>query len=182
MSGLLALIYLAILIGVPVIAVSWAWRRWTKAFQRGIAVFGGFLGMLGMLWLALGDQWAADKQVRELCAKDGGVRVYETVTLPTDKYDMYARANWVIPDKSHAKLTDDYYSETDRHYFKTGNPEMSRRQYQIVRRSDGKILGESISYGRGGGDLPGPWHESSYHCPSGESLSIETQIFQRGSK
>ncbi|MDK9705272.1 MAG: hypothetical protein OEL20_19275 [Sulfuritalea sp.] len=138
--------------------------------------------MIASLFLVGCEKARLDQQVKELCAKDGGVKVYETVTLSTDMYDRYARTNWILPDKSDAKPTDDYYIEIQRHYYKTGNPEMSRRQYRIIRRSDEKVLGESISYGRGGGDLPGPWHGSSYHCPSGESLSIETKVFQRGSK
>lgn len=128
------------------------------------------------------EKYRLDAQVRELCAKDGGIKVYETVTLVAEKYDAYARTNWILPDKSQAKPSDDYFTVTDTNYYRTGNPEMSRRQYQIIRRSDGKVLGESISYGRGGGDLPGPWHDSSYHCPTGKSLSIATQVFQRGSK
>lgn len=138
---------------------------------------------IAMLQLLTGCEKARlDQQVKELCAKDGGIKVYETVKLPPVKYDEYARNNWIFPNKAQAKLTDDFFTETDRYYYKKGNPEMSRRQYRIIRHSDGKVLGESISYGRGGGDMPGPWHDSSYQCPpiSKDYPGIEALIFQKG--
>jgi hypothetical protein len=121
-----------------------------------------------------------DDEVKRLCAIDGGVKVYETVRLSAEKYDELKRVNFVLPDKSRAKSTDEYYVDTDRHYFRQGNPEMSRRQYRIIRRSDQKILGELVFYGRGGGDLPGPWHGSSFTCPDPTQVHFESAIFVKG--
>jgi hypothetical protein len=121
-----------------------------------------------------------DAEVKRLCAIDGGVRVYETVRLPADKFNELKRRNFVLPDKLAAKQTDEYYVETDRHYYRQGNPEMSRRQYKIIRRSDHKTLGELIFYGRGGGDLPGPWHGSSFTCPDPTQVHFEAAIFVKG--
>ena len=122
-----------------------------------------------------------DAQVRELCAKDGGIKVYETVKLPPQLVDKYGVVR--IPDKAQAEPSDEYYYETDTRYYRKGNPEMSRRQYQIIRRSDGKVLGELIFYGRGGGDLPGPWHDSSFTCPDPTKLpNFESSIFVKGDK
>jgi hypothetical protein len=152
--------------------------------MRNFATKSKAVALMIAIGLAIGgcEKARLDEQVRELCAKDGGIKVYETVTLPADKFDAYARTNWILPDKMQAKPTDDYFTVTDTRYYRTGNPEMSRRQYQIIRRSDGKVLGELVIYGRGGGDLPGPWMDSTYHCPPyGKSLEIETQVFQRGS-
>lgn len=176
MSGLLALFYLVVLIGVPVIAVRWAWRRWMGDLQRGVAVFGGFLGMVGMLWLALGDQWAADKQVRELCASDGGVKVYETVRLPGEKFDKYGQVNFYKPTQGENTLGPEYVFKDETTYYRRGNPEMWRTHYQVIRRSDGKLLSESASYSRRGGDLPGPWHPSSFSCPKEIGLIEKTFI------
>lgn len=176
MSGLLALIYSAVFIGVPVMAVSWAWRRWTKAFQRGVAIFGGFLGMLGMLWLALGDQWAADRQVRELCAKDGGVKVFETVKLPAEKFDKWGMVNFYKPAQGENALGPEYVYKSEATYYRRDNPEMWRTHAQVMRRLDGKLLSESVSYSRRGGDLPGPWHPSSFACPKEIGLIEKTFI------
>ena len=95
---------------------------------------------IAMLQLLAGCEKASlDQQVKELCAKDGGV-------------------------KENA-LGTEYIFKEDRHYYRRDNPEMSRTHYQIFRRSDSKLLGETVLYARGGGDMPGPWHESSFTCP-----------------
>ena len=47
---------------------------------------------------------------------------------------------------------------------------------QVFRRSDGKLLGESVLYKRGGGDLPGPWHGTSFICPE---LGVKTDVLRQ---
>jgi len=145
-----------------------------------IASFAAFLW--GFWWIADGEQLQLDKQVRELCAKDGGIKVYETVRLPAERFDQYGNVG--ILDKKHAKPTDEYYYETEVHYYLQGNPTLLRSRTWIVRRSDGKILGESIRYGRGGGDLPGPWQGSSFSCPSIADAEgrLESSVFLKGNK
>ena len=119
-----------------------------------------------------------DDEVRRLCAIDGGIRVYETVKLPAGLLDNYGGMR--IPSKALAKVSDEFYYELDIHYYLKGNPEMSRSRYRIVRRSDSKVLGESTRYGRGGGDLPSPMHDSSFTCPViGAKPSLEDSVFLR---
>ncbi len=120
-----------------------------------------------------------DQQVKELCAKDGGIRVYETVKLPAERFDQFGKVK--IPSKNDAKPSDDYYSESETKYLKTGNPDLRRVHDKIMRRGDGKVMGEFIYYARRGGDLPGPWHPSSFGCPDLSSLpSFENSIFIKG--
>src|SRR5690606_38030381 len=108
-----------------------------------------------------------DWQVQQLCAVDGGVRVYENVDLSREEYskllDSFGRI-W-IPSKDSAQETDVYYADREIYHYRKGNPSLYRSEYKIIRRSDEKVLGESIRYGRTGGDLPGPWHHSSFKCP-----------------
>ncbi len=133
------------------------------------------------LWLAVGRNMWVDHQVREMCARDGGVKVYETVELTPDLIDKAGRIS--IPYKDDATPSDKYFVETEYYYFKNGNPDFSRRQARIVRQSDGKVLGERISYGRGGGGLPGPWHGSSYTCPAPtKKIKFAKAIFIKGNK
>ncbi|WP_418647613.1 hypothetical protein ACNQFN_22385 [Thauera butanivorans] len=121
-----------------------------------------------------------DAKVREMCAKDGGVKVYETVKLPADRFDQYGNVG--IPNRRYARPTDDYFYELETEYLRSGDPSLVRHVGRIFRRSDNKILGESIRYGRGGGDLPGPWHPSSFSCPeiSPATDKLESSIFQKG--
>lgn len=117
----------------------------------------------GILWLAVGETRWVDQQVKKLCAKDGGVKVYETVTLPIDKFDKWGNVH--LNNKKYAKTIDEYYYESENIRLKQGNPQLWRYHTLFYRQSDGKLLGELISYGRGSGGLPGPWRSSSFSCP-----------------
>ena len=105
-----------------------------------------------------------DAEVRRLCALDGGVKVYEQVNLPRERFDRQGFIDF-YRRTSKDPLGPEYLFESNTEYHRTGNPEMWRNYYRVTRRSDGKILGESTSYSRRGGDLPGPWHESYFRCP-----------------
>jgi hypothetical protein len=107
------------------------------------------------------------------CARLMGGKVYETAPLTPDLLDWAGRI-W-IPVKAQAKTTDKYYMERDTNYYRQGNPEMWRVHIQIIRRSDGRIMGEAIRYSRRGGDMPGPWHDSSFSCP--KVWNLEPAIF-----
>lgn len=173
-------------VGIPVLVVAiaaWLWRSSCSPAARSLIVVCCIAALLTLLWWAVGDRWVADRQVRELCAKDGGVRVYERVRLSPYEHEYYASKNWLLPDKSQAASGDKYYTETDIHYYRQGFLSVSRRQYRVIRRSDGRVLGESISYGRAGGDLPGPWHYSTFKCPDPvrQPSHIEAEIFSVGS-
>lgn len=107
-----------------------------------------------------------DQQVKELCAKDGGIKVYETVKLPPDRFDQWGMVKPYDPTQSENALGPEYVFKRDISYFKKGNPEMWTTHVQILRRKDSKLMGESRRYSRRGGDMPGPWHDSSFACPN----------------
>ena len=122
-----------------------------------------------------------DDEVRQLCKKDGGVKVYEMAILSPGKYAKYIRH---IPSKENSNSSDEYYYEMETLYLKKGDPEMWKSIFRIVRRSDGKNMGEFIRYVRRGGDIPGPWHPSSFGCPdiTPHKPDLETSVFHRGDK
>jgi len=135
--------------------------------------------LFGYLWLAIGETWMLDNKVRELCKKDGGIEIYEKVYLPKELIDKHGRIQ--IPYEKDSKPNGPYYYETIKHYYRKGDPEVSRREYRIVRRKDKKILGRLVIYGRGGGGLPGPWHGSSFTCPERSKVAnFESQVFILG--
>lgn len=106
-----------------------------------------------------------DTEVRRLCEIDGGITVYETVELPPEEFDEWGIIKFYEPTKDRGALGTDYYFEKETQYYVKGNPEMWRAEYKIIRKDNDKLLSKSISYSRRGGDLPGPWHESSFGCP-----------------
>lgn len=182
MSGfyLLALIAIWLLVGWGIYRV---WRRWRPPdlgrkilhITIGVLLFSLWFG--GAFWEVAGKKMYWDAKVRELCAKDGGVKVYETVELPAEKFDQYARRSWILPDKSQATPSNEFFYERDVFFYARADPQVTRRQTRIIRQSDGRVLGEYIHYGRGGGDLPGPWHGSSFMCPDPRKIQFETSVF-----
>ena len=138
---------------------------------------------IGLLALTTGcsgpSKSELDAEVKRLCAIDGGIKVYETVKLPAERFDEHG--NVKIPEKSLATPEDEYYYERETRYYKQGNPELSSSRHKIIRRKDNKVLGEAIRYARGGGDFPGPWHDSTFICPDPKSRpGLEESIFLRG--
>lgn len=116
-----------------------------------------------------------DYRVREMCEKDGGVKVYEAVKLPSEMFNQWGQVSFQIPPNYNAKSSDAYYFEWDVQYFKQGNPEVWRNHFRLIRVVDKRILGEAIGYSRRGGDFPGPWHESSFGCSTSADISILKQ-------
>jgi hypothetical protein len=127
-----------------------------------------------------------DAEVKRLCAIDGGIKVYETVRLPAEKFDQFGEVR--IPSRKDSKPTDEFYYEWDIQYLKEGKPEdgeadFSRSHFKLYRAADKMLVGESVAYSRRGGDLPGPWHPSHFTCPSDSGLSVlQKRVFIRNSR
>jgi hypothetical protein len=119
-----------------------------------------------------------DDEVRRQCAVDGGIKVYETVKLPADMFNQWGQPNFYRPTQKENALGPGYIFAGNLDHYRKENPVMIRWHFSVRRKSDGKLLGESISYGRGGGDLPGPWEPSSYSCPEiAGDITLLTKIF-----
>ena len=142
------------------------WRR-TAGGGRWVALTGLGAACAWLAWAGGVNKLYYDWQVDRLCAKDGGIRVYETVKLPAEKFNKWGQVNFYKPTQKENALGPEYIFKWELHYFKKGNPSIHRSHTQVFRRSDGKLLGEAIDYSRGGGDLPGPWQPSSFTCPEG---------------
>ena len=181
MSAIVMLFYWVLFPWVVYKVSKWLWRLMPNRFFKGI-VIGVTIGVYAwFLWIAVGRNIWLDHQVRRMCAQDGGVKVYETVELTPDLIDKAGRIS--IPFKRQAKSSDKYYIESEDFYFRKGTPRMYRSEYRIIRRSDGNVLGKRITYHRGGGGLPGPWHPSGFSCPNPRQGShFEPSIFIKGDK
>lgn len=112
--------------------------------------------------------------VDELCAKDGGIKIYETVTLSASMFNAYGQPKIDFQNKTsnnHHSNSGLYFSINQINIIGDPNShDISRMAVwktliRLHRSSDGKVLGETILYSRSGGDPIGPWHPSSYGCP-----------------
>ncbi|WP_147435825.1 hypothetical protein [Sulfurisoma sediminicola] len=115
--------------------------------------------------------------MEELCKKDGGVKVYETVMLPPEMFDQWGDP---FPGWRGRKLEDrlgpDYRYIMEITDLKKGDAfkgegELRRFSVRINRRADNKLMGEAISYGRSGGDFIAFAHPTSKSCPADQSES-----------
>lgn len=143
------------------------------------------LFMLFCLWFGIPtfNKWRADKLVEELCAKDGGIKVYEVVSIPKEKFDQWGQ--FVVPFDDYAKPNDEYYI-----VWKITNIQgrhesvdilsltIYQHHFTLYRTVDRKILGESIIYSRRGGDVVGAFMPSSYSCPNESSIDLSKRIFK----
>lgn len=119
-----------------------------------------------------------DAEARKLCAKDGGVKVYETVELPSNAFDRFGVVN--VPYKELWKPGEPFLYEWSNTYFRRGNPAMWRSHFRLIRTSDGKLLGEAISYIRNGGDWFSLSVQSSFNCPERADISdLQLVVFRK---
>lgn len=119
----------------------------------------------------------ADAQFRRLCAADAGIKVYETVRLPPDRFDE--SGNPYIPYRLEQPDSEFYFDIRMTYLYRY--PTVIKTTHKIVRRSDGKILGTSISYARGGGgDITD--FRSTLVCPeiSKDMPRLESLVFIKG--
>ena len=139
----------------------------------------GLVAIVGSLPFALWwgvptyNKAKADAMVDELCAKDGGIKVYETVALPADRFDRNGIVN--VPSIRSKKPGDEYYYTNSTKWIVQGKGDPNdlviwRDQFELYRLSDEKKLGTATYYARRGGDPPSPMHPSSYMCPMGTDL------------
>ncbi len=177
--------YLLGLFGIWAVLTALIWKGWRRIRKEAAKPIGIDItfAVVALAWLAAsfwyggGRKYYYDAEVERLCAIDGGVKVYETVRLPAERFDKWGNVG--IQSKQMAKPSDEYIYENETTYIRDGDPSLWRSYTTMLRRKDQKILGEAISYHRVGGDIPSPWHPSSFGCPKPIELKLEQAVFIR---
>ncbi|NLC70240.1 MAG: hypothetical protein GX751_02645 [Desulfuromonadaceae bacterium] len=180
MSLILMIFYWLVMPISLVVSACWLFRHTSGPFGKSFVIVAA-IGLLSwFFWEAAGKKMYWDAKVRELCAKDGGIRVYETVELPAESFDQWGNVG--VSEKRYAEQTDEFYYETITSVLKSDEPQVIKTTTKMIRRKDGKVLGELIRFGRGGGDLPGPWYPSTYSCPpiKQNQPGLEKSVFRKG--
>jgi hypothetical protein len=153
---------------------------------------------MALLGLAGCERWALDRQMEELCKKDGGVKVYERVTLSASYFDSAGRIKLgpAMPNDSNEPGrkssfqrigNDEYRIVEEVTLLKGGDPlqgegRLRRISWQVIRTNDQQVLAEAVVYGRSGGDLIVIDHFSSKTCPPrlGGARTVLSEAFQKG--
>jgi hypothetical protein len=142
---------------------------------------------ISLLALAGCERDALDRQMWELCKKDGGVKVYETVTLPDSEFTNSGTplrrfiplaksiADYLGPDYRYVRNEEVLVGKNAD--IEKGEGRLTRVYYAIYRRSDGRLLGEAVWYGRGGGDgFTFGFQPSGNSCPK-PSVDLIKSVF-----
>ena len=109
-----------------------------------------------------------DYQVEKLCEKDGGVIVYERVSLlkeerPNLKLTFNEKVR--LPHESNLESDSEFFLRSKSQVIRVSSPKVWRNVQEIIRRKDEKILSKYITYSRRGGDFPtGLFHPSYFSC------------------
>lgn len=148
------------------------------------------IGMAGVITVGLVlsacQRHELDRKMEELCMKDAGVKVYETVALSTAEYaqleqfrtakseeDFYGPAYRYVSRRENLIGTDDGATR--------GEGRIFRSYSAIYRRSDNRLLGESVNYFRTGGDgFTGGGHPSSSNCSSTNVPDLGQSVLIKG--
>jgi len=143
------------------------------------------LSALAVIGLAGCEKYALDQQMKQLCAADGGVRVHEKVSLPEVMFDSNGDPFPGWRDRpAESRLGDDYRLTEETSYVKQGDPvkgegQLRRVHWKVIRKSDAKVLGEGVRYGRSGGDFILLGHFTSSACPAdlASSRAVTRAVF-----
>lgn len=124
-----------------------------------------------------GRQTYWDAQVREMCAKDGGVQIFEKIRITVEDAKFLGKADGRIgiPAKDRADPRAPVYAVNRTSVIREGVPGVWRSEWDVVRRTDGAVIAKAIIYNRSGGDFPSPAHDSRYMCPDLKRISAELQ-------
>lgn len=139
-----------------------------------------FILLVGCAGYVPGHQTYWDVQVKEMCEKDGGVRIFEKLRV-TEKdlvfLDKLLDGKIDVPDKSSAHQNSLAYSEfklTTVHA--KGNLLVDRAESIILRRADQVVIARWVVYKRSGGDFPtGLAYDSSFTCPDLNKIVSDMQ-------
>ena len=154
-----------------------------------LAILVGILGLVAWGFYLHWDLKRWDARIDALCAANGGkdveTRIYETATAPlTKEYfsTLDPPTSFFIPERSKGRdLGPKYpfvYETRVAQVLNDRNPSVVKYTEQIVRASDGKVLGERNGFQRAGGGLPGPDPGEIRNCPDGRDQErLEVLVF-----
>jgi hypothetical protein len=147
-----------------------------KTFPVSIFFTAALAGCMGYV---PGQQSYWDAQVREMCAKDGGVHIIERVRITENEMGFLSKdaGKLIILAKELAHPKSPVYAvrEKGKIFASEGNSSIGRTEWSVIRRSDQKVVANLIRYSRTGGDFPEFVHQSTFFCPSAEKITNDLQ-------
>ena len=125
-----------------------------------------------------------DYRVKELCAKDGGVKINEAIEVDPRTYESLKNnfGQVDIPKIGDARSVGSIavHSYEDI-YIRRNDPEIRRSELSVIRASDGVVVATSTTYSRVGGDMFA-LHPSYFSCPVAPTDFFSSVIHLKGNK
>jgi len=150
------------------------WRRTDLV----LLLLTGLIAVAGCAGYVPGRQAYWGAQVKEMCAKDGGVQIFEKLHISKSDITLLDRIDnrIAIPSKRSANPRAPAYSDLYITYLrKEVNPQVWRAESVIKRRSDEVVIARWVVYTRVGGDFPSHAHESHFTCPELRTITSDLQ-------
>lgn len=146
--------------------------------KKSISLFLAVI-LAGCMSYVPGQQSYWDTQVKEMCAKDGGLHIIERVRIAKSEMNFLGKNNGklsvLVKELAHPKSPVYAIRDEGKVFASEGNASIGRVNWSIVRRSDQKVVATLIRYSRTGGDFPEFIHQSTFFCPSSEKISNDMQ-------
>jgi len=122
-----------------------------------------------------------DRQLREMCEKDGGARILRRVVVTPEQAASLPRHGSLlsVSEKASAKATDPVYFTTTVVQLRAGSPELARSESRYVMRGEDDPVAIVVFYSRRGGDPPTFAQPSSFSCPAGETVAQQIASIYR---
>jgi hypothetical protein len=151
------------------------------------AVLLGFMAICLYLFFWPSEKDHLNAQMAELCKKDGGVKIYETVKLAPEMFDdlgnLKAGVNVRKGEDYVTQFAGAYELITENKVLKDGDSlkgegRLARHHTKLLRMSDQSLIAEMVDYNRAGGDR---WFAG---MPSQDTCKLEAgdflyQIFRK---
>ena len=129
-------------------------RGFANRYQRGASLIAWLLMITASIVVSLilvvgfyeGRKSYWDWKVKELCAKDGGVRIFERIAISKEQANSMPKVNdflGLTPEVL-AKPSAPAYLVMRSVVLREGDPTVIRHENQIVRRSDRRIVGQAV--------------------------------------
>lgn len=152
-------------------------RSWMVRVARVLPILLAAALSAGCAGYVPGEKAYWDARVRELCEKDGGVRIFQQLRISTSDLAFLRREDGLItvPIKASANPQSPAYAVIRHAVLHEGPPRVTRSVVEFIRRSDEAIVATSVTYARFGGDMPSHAHPSSFACPDRHKRLIDLQ-------
>lgn len=151
---------------------------------RVIVIIPAAMFVAGIGWYSYAEHrrhyW--DDKVRELCAKDGGLHIFEQVSLPLSAYQTLLNVFGELspPELGGGRNEAPVGRVSLNTHLHIGVPEVVRYEQRLVRRIDAKVLGSYITYARIGGDSGFVDNPSTFACPQSAQNWFARIILKQG--